>query len=57
MAHLDLSNAVQLYYGATEAQALYLGATLLWEKPPADIAFPAGIFDTWGVCWEPRPAR
>jgi hypothetical protein len=52
---LDLSNAARLYWGSTEAQALYRGSTLLWEKPEAlpDIAFPSAIFDTFGVAWDP----
>lgn len=30
---LDLRNAPRLFYGATEAQALYYGGTQLWAKP------------------------
>src|SRR5918999_6505519 len=56
MANLDLSNAAQLFYGSSEAQALYRGSTLLWEKPEVveDIAFPSAIFDTFGIAWDPN---
>lgn len=30
---LDLRNALRLFYGGTEARALYYGGSLLWEKP------------------------
>ena len=55
MANLDLSNAAQLYWGSTEAQALYRGSTLIWKKPEVapDIAFPSAIFDTFGIAWDP----
>ena len=55
MSVLDLSNAARLYWGSTEAQALYRGSTLIWEKPETlpDIAFPSAIFDVFGVAWDP----
>lgn len=33
MTTLDLRGATRLFWGATEAQALYYGGTLLWTKP------------------------
>lgn len=46
MTTLDLRGAQRLFWGATEAQSLYYGGTLLWTKPAAPGGSPTLLSPT-----------